>query len=75
MRWIIKDFHIHHCRQAAQALSTNAKRVHFVEDLQTQFLNSVARPFFLQVLNINRVHEGSLRHQHGFFCRSSNANT
>ena len=75
MRWIIKDLNIHDCRQAAQALSTNAKRVHLVEDLQTQLLNSVARTFILQVLDINRVHEGSLRHQHGFFCRSSNANT
>ncbi len=74
MGWVIADLDVQHGGEAAEALGANAQPVDRIHDFQAQLLGAVGRAAFAQFMNVDRVHQGLLRHQCRLFCGAADSN-
>src|SRR5690606_5270894 len=72
---VIFYLHIQHSRQATQALSTNAKIVNLVEQLEAQFFSAIGGTTCLQIVDIDWVQQGFLCQLHSLLSRTTNTYT
>ncbi len=73
MGGVIHYFYVQHGGQAAQALGANTEGIHFFEQLQTQLLRAGLGTTGLQLMDVDRVHQGFLGDQHGLLGGAADA--
>ena len=73
MRGEIQQLDVEYRGQAAESLGADAQCVDLLEDLQARLLEPVRRPAFPEFVDVDRVHQRTLGHQHGLLGRPSYA--
>ena len=72
---VVLHLHIQNGGQATEALGANTEIVDLVEQLQAQLFSAIGGTTLFQIVNIDRIEQGFLRHFHGFLGRAANTNT
>src|SRR6185312_10940314 len=75
MGGVIENLHIENSRQAAESLCADTEIVDLAINLKAQFFDPVRWAARNQFLHVDRLHEGLLSEQHGFFRRAANADS
>src|SRR5271166_6543269 len=70
---VVQDFHVEHGGQAAETLRADPERVDSLKYFQAQFFQFVLRSARDQIADVDGLHQGFLRQQHGFFGAAADA--